>query len=181
MSRFFLIFAVLLCIFINVSKGCGRPCTPGLCQEKDDDHICVVDAGNLFDKCGCKQSICAQSSCGNCDTRGENESKYDQCLRMCYAYEEKENGCPAGDMDCEAYCASPTNFNELDDGFACIVDCPSSTDPCAEYPDGYELNENGECKCPLQAGDECETSEECCEYYCLEIPIGGGRKQCWLD
>lgn len=182
MSVFFAISILLLSSFINGINGCGRPCSVQLCEEKDDDHPCAVPNTNIFDVCGCDDSICPQSTCGNCDVRGENESKYAHCLRMCYEYKLSENnGCADENGQCEAYCDDPTNFNELDDGFACIVDCPGSGDPCISYPDGYELNENGECKCPKQVGDECEEHEECCEAYCVELPIGEGKKQCWLD
>ena len=58
--------------------------------------------------------------------------------------------------------------NECDD---------SECDP-PEYPPGYILTKNGECKCVKQPGDSCYNDWECCDYYCVDI---GGRKQCWLE
>lgn len=206
MSSFSTILVLFLSLFLQEIYGCGRPCSPEFCTSKNADKPCVVDLANMFDKCGCDNGACPQSTCGNCDIRGDEETRYAQCLRMCYEFENSDNGgCPNRAMDCETYCGESddsglaTNFNEADDGFACIVSCPdiespeltespesddgypSGEDECAEYPDGFELNEDGECKCPLQPDDECETSEDCCDYECVELPPGGGRKICWLE
>ena len=57
--------------------------------------------------------------------------------------------------------------------------CPSPTiDPCSQYPNGYQLNANHECKCPLQPGDDCTKDEECCDHKCVKI---NGRSQCYLE
>ena len=55
--------------------------------------------------------------------------------------------------------------------------CYCLENKCSQFPDGFVLNGNAECKCPLQPGDDCQTNEDCCDHFCVEI---NGRKQCFL-
>ncbi len=80
---------------------------------------------------------------------------------------------------CEVY--TPDGCNTCTCEGACtLMACPNDTGKaCKECEVGYILSNDGQkCECGKFPGDNCETDEECCDYYCREI---GERKQCWVE
>eukprot|EP01084_Bolivina_argentea_P313336 542614_1 len=132
----------------------------------------------MFDLCDC-QSSCPTTTCGQCDIRDDKESKYDQCLRICK--DEYNSDCYG--ITCEQYCIEPTNFNENDDGFACIISCDTNTNKNDQKNNDKNKNGNGKNKNTDSSTKKCfydsdknkeKTKDNCAEEISPEEILNSG-------
>ena len=192
MNRIFISLFILISLIICNVNACGRPCG----QDSDCDggccSICCPSIGQ-----------CIQPNiCGGCPIPTEEPTPqptsrptsgpillptrnplFQPCNEMVADPDAKEcvtsNDCIVGKL-CYDRSLPNGEFHEVFGVDICDPNCKCYCleNKCAEFPDGFVLNGNGECKCPLQPGDDCEKNEDCCDHFCVEI---NGRKQCFLE